>query len=127
MMTILQCDKPGFQRSQHCNRAADDKRRPQHEVHPYGRREIYLNQSRECHDDQAQEKDDENGWAVPRVFRGEIKTADLAFAAHVQKAGKQFSLAAPWAPAAERGPHRGDCRKISHPATPAPPLPSPHQ
>ena len=53
-----------------------------------GGREFDLDQSRERYDDQAKEKNDENGRAVPRVLCGEIKTADLARAAHVQEAGK---------------------------------------
>jgi hypothetical protein len=88
MVTILQRDKAGFQRSQHSNRADDDKRRPQHEMYPNGRREFYLDQGRERYDDQTKEQNDENGRAVARVLCGEIKTADLARAAHAQKPGK---------------------------------------
>ena len=127
MVTILQRDQAGFQRSQHGNRADYDKGRPQHEMYPDGGREFYLDQGRESDDDQAQKEHDENGRAVARVLSGEVKTADLTRAAHVQEASKQSSLAAARAPTAERGADRGDCRKIIHPATPAPPLPSPHQ
>src|SRR5437763_17082676 len=127
MVTILQRDKAGFKRSQHGNRADDDKRRPQREMYPNGGREFYLDQSGERYDGQAQEQNGENRRAVSRVLCGEIKTADLARAAHVQEAGKQSSLAASWAPALARGADRGDCRNLIHPATPAPPLPSPHQ
>lgn len=84
MVTILQRDKAGFQRSQHGNRADDDERRPQHEMNPDGRREFYLDQSRERDDDQPEEENDKNCRAVARVLCGEIKTADLARAAHVQ-------------------------------------------
>ena len=88
MVTILQRDKAGFQRSQHSNRADDDKWRPQHEMYPDGGREFYLDQRRERYDDQAKEKNDENGRAVPRVLCGKIKSADLTRAAHIQEAGK---------------------------------------
>ncbi len=88
MVTVLQCNQAGFQRSQHGNRADDDKRRPQHEMYPEGGREFYLNQSRERYDDQPQEKNDENGGAVPGVLCGEIKTTDLARTAHLQEPGK---------------------------------------
>src|SRR5438045_594954 len=80
-------------------------------MYPDRERESYLDQSGERYDDQTQEQNDENGRAVSRVLSGEIKTADLARAAHLQEAGKQSSLAASWAPAAERGADRGDCRK----------------
>ena len=88
MVTILQCDKAGFQGSQHGNRADDNERRPQHEMYPDRGREFYLDQSRQPNDDQAEKQNDENGRAVPRVLSGEIKTADLTRAAHVQEAGK---------------------------------------
>jgi hypothetical protein len=55
MMTILQRDKAGFQRSQHSNRADDDEWRPQDEMYPDWGREFYLDQSGERDDDKAQE------------------------------------------------------------------------
>ena len=70
------------------DRADDDERRPQHEMYPDRRGKFYLDQSGEPDDDQAKEKNDENGRAVSRVLCGKIKTADLARAAHVQEAGK---------------------------------------
>jgi hypothetical protein len=88
MVTVLQRDQTSFQRPQHEDRAADDERCPQDEMYPDRRGEFDLDQSGEPDDDQAQEKNDENGWPVPRVLSGEIKTADLARIAHVQKAGK---------------------------------------
>jgi hypothetical protein len=88
MVTILQRDKAGFQRSQHRNRADDDERRPQDEMYPNRRREFHLDQSRERYDDQAKEKNHEHGRAVPRVLYVEIKTANLARATHAQKASK---------------------------------------
>jgi len=88
MVTILQRDKAGFQRSQHRNRADDDERCPQDEMYPDRRREFHLDQSRERYDDQAKEKNHEHGRAVPRVLSGEIKTANLARATHAQKASK---------------------------------------
>ena len=88
MVTILQRDEAGFQWSQHGNGADDDEWRPHHEMYPDRGREFHLDQSRERYDDQAKEKNDENGRAVPRVLCGEIKTADLTRAAHVQKADK---------------------------------------
>ena len=88
MVTVLQRDQTGFQGPQHRNRGADDERRPQNEMHPYRRRKLHLDESRKSYDDQTKEKNDENGWAVARVLRGEIKTADLARAADVQEAGK---------------------------------------
>ena len=57
-------------------------------MYPDRGREFYLDQSGERYDDQAKEKNDENGRAVPGVLGGEIKTADLASAAHVQKPGE---------------------------------------
>ena len=57
-------------------------------MYPDRRREFYLDESGERYDDQAQEQNDENGWAVSRVLFGEVKTADLARAAHVQEPGK---------------------------------------
>ena len=88
MVTVLQRDQTCFQGSQHRNRAADDERRPQNEMHPYRRRKLHLDESRKSYDDQTKEKNNENGWAVARVLCGEIKTADLARAADVQEAGK---------------------------------------
>ena len=55
MVTILQRDKAGFQRSQHSNRADDDEWRPQDEMYPDWGREFYLDQSGEPDDDKAQE------------------------------------------------------------------------
>jgi len=88
MVTILQRDKAGFQRSQHSNRAADDKWRPEHEMYPDRGREFYFDQSGERYDDQTKEKNDENGRTVARVLSGEIKSADLARAAHAQEPRK---------------------------------------
>lgn len=88
MVTVLQRYQTGFQGPQHRNRAGDDERRPQNEMHPYRRRKLHLDESRKSYDDQTKEKNDENGRAVARVLCGEIKTADLARAADVQEAGK---------------------------------------
>ena len=88
MVTILQRDKAGFQRSQHCNRADEDEWRPQHEMYPDGGREYFLDQSRERYDDHAKEKNDEYGRTVSRVLCGQIQTADLAGAAYAQEPGK---------------------------------------
>lgn len=88
MVTVLQRDQTGFQGPQHRNRAADDERRPQNEMHPYRRRKLHLDESRKSYDDQTKEKNDENGWAVACILCGEIKTADFAGAADVQEAGK---------------------------------------
>jgi hypothetical protein len=57
-------------------------------MYPDRRRKLHLDESRQSYDDQAQEQNDENGRAVPRVLGGEIETADLTSAAHVQESGK---------------------------------------
>ena len=88
MVTVLQRDQTGFQGPQHRNRAADDERRPQNEMHPYRRRKLHLDESRKSYDDQTKEKNDENGRTVARVLSGEIKSADLARAAHAQEPRK---------------------------------------
>jgi len=88
MVTVLQRDQTGFEGPQHDDRAADDKRRPQSEMYPDRRRELYLDQSRQADDDQTEEKYDENGWAVACVLGRQIKTARFTGGAHLQQPGE---------------------------------------
>ena len=57
-------------------------------MYPDRGREFYFDQSGERYDDQTKEKNDENGRTVARVLSGEIKSADLARAAHAQEPRK---------------------------------------
>ena len=72
MVTVLQRDKPGFQRPQQGDRAADDERRPKGEMYPDRRGEFDLDQSSERHD---------SGLALrfPRIerIRGDKTPADI--------------------------------------------------
>jgi len=57
-------------------------------MYPDRGREFYFDQSGERYDDQTKEKNDENSRTVARVLSGEIKSADLARAAHAQEPRK---------------------------------------
>lgn len=127
MVAVLQCDEARFQWPQHRDGAAEDQRCPQHEVDPDRRRKTDFDERRQADDDQAQKKDDKNGRAITRILGGQVEAAHLALSAHVQQPDKQPALAATRAPAAECGAQPRDRRKLIHPTTPAPPLPSPHQ
>ena len=96
-------------------------------MHPDRRRKSDLDHGGETDNNEAEKEDDKDSRAVPGILRRKVKTADFAGRANVQETGVQSSVAAARAPAAERGTRKGDHRKLAHPATPAPPLPSPHQ
>jgi len=94
IVLVLQRDQPGLQRPQHQDRAAQDQRRPQHEMHPDRRREFDLDDRREANDDEPEKQDHEHRRTIAGILRRQIEAAGRTARADVQQAGEQASLAA---------------------------------
>ena len=75
VVLVLQRDERRLQRPQHHDRAAEDQRRPQHEMEPDRRREFDLDDGGEPDNDQPEKEDDENRRAVAGVLRRQIGRA----------------------------------------------------
>ena len=105
---MLDRDGEALQRTQKQQAAADDQRRPQHDVQPQRRREQVLDQAGEADHAERQDKDAEHRRPIAGIVAAEGEAADGAVLGDLQEAFEQTAPAASRAspPQAEAGRER---------------------